>query len=603
MSIEKIQYDDSSASSSCNHMSLREFLDCFPPPQKGEIAEGGGADFDVHAAFDIPKGTTLTFCRKVSPSVTVSYPDPRGGASSEAGSMTRVTLPVDSPGNFRLLPYDPASGDCSPDHIYPTVEDLVKAFPARVQANAAYGDPLTDPTTAFRIGDRMSLLRMVYKESIRYLECRQFSDPQILLLPMVCQGDFTVLPDSATYTLEAITNMAPRRRHVERVRDKTGMVAHIPGLSDDYEGQLFVEEPESFVEACPAHDPSVIIGLPLDLNLDICPDDSVYDRGQLLASFAHNNRHILPVAARVTDWEQQTAILENQRIQPGSEVVIHGWTRQSKVLASAEDRHWSIPLTYQGRFQIHPKQYHGVSQLLKVHPGTTLKVLRGDTDANFPLHESDVIRLRQQDTKKQHFREVEIKCDRVGDQGKNSCVKLPLGSDAVFQEILGDNEEYVVKDLLPFLADGSVTVSLCKNSPDYRDPSQDLPMDIPIHLRSFTMEPGVYVSVHGVDNPAFHIPLRTLIYVSFIAQYERTASPLLSRNSPRLSTLDRCVETVSRDTFNALQSQLMLDSGDQGAGEETDSLPEKIAPISEDRYTRSVIQTGLGYPRKYMYLN
>ena len=112
-------------------LPLKEFLECFPPPQTGRILADYRPDFDADAAFDLPAGAVLQFHRKVNPNVPLSFRDPWGGGG--ASRRVTVTLPLEFRGLFRLLPYDPASDDCSPDHIFTTVADLVKAFPVYVQ--------------------------------------------------------------------------------------------------------------------------------------------------------------------------------------------------------------------------------------------------------------------------------------------------------------------------------------------------------------------------------------------------------------------------------------------------------------------------------------
>ena len=113
-------------------LKLREFLECFPPPQAGRIVDGYSTTLDDNELLDLKTGTVLTFHRQVSPNVPLTFRDPWGAQDS----MVRVTLPVEFQGKFKLLPYDPEGGDTSPVHIYHSVEDVIKSFPVYVQANA-----------------------------------------------------------------------------------------------------------------------------------------------------------------------------------------------------------------------------------------------------------------------------------------------------------------------------------------------------------------------------------------------------------------------------------------------------------------------------------
>jgi hypothetical protein len=541
-------------------LPLAEFLDCFTSPQSGKIIEGYPQNFDAYEAFDIPKGCSLTFHRKVNPNVPLSFQDSWGGATSD--NWLRVTVPIEFQGRFKLLPYDPVSGDDQPDHIYHTVEDLAKAFPVFVQANASYGDKLDDPNHAFSCGDRLKLIRLIFKNGIKFMECRLLTEPRLLLLPMECAGDFTILPDSNTYPLADIMGMLPRKRRVKIVTDLSKHPIKLPGLPINYKGELFIEEPETFIEASPVGDSGLIIGLPCDLDIMVSPDE--IERGQLFSSFINSNRNLLPVICRVSDWEQETTILENHFVKPGGEIIIHGWTKQSKVLAMCGDQYYAIPLTYTGMFRIKPKKYHGVTELERAYPGNKLRVVNVDPDdIDLPLIEGDIIRIKREDTlKRKAFREVEIRCEKYDDNGKSRELKLPLGSPAVFEEVLedGKSDEYSIKELVSFVSDQELVVEVTKRSSDQKVKDRDLVAGASILLCDFVIEPAVYVSVDSPDAPSFHIPLRTLLYVTFMFQLDRTASPLLTKNNPRLSTLDRCVELLSFDVFASLRPQRALET-------------------------------------------
>ena len=538
-------------------LPLRDFLECFPPPQLGKIVVGYEAEFDAHDTFDIPRGSVLNFHRKVNPNVPLSFRDPW---SPGGDNWVRVTLPLEFQGKFRLMPYDPATEDYDDDHLFPTVEELIKAFPVYVQANCSFGDKENHPRCAFECGDRFKLIRLVYRDGEKYLECRALNESRLILLPLYCEGDFTVLPDNNEYLLADLVSMLPRRRRVQVALDENNKTYKIPGLPANFDGDLFVEEPEAFVEASPTSEPGLTIGLPHDLEMTISPEDTAYERGQLLNTFATNNRNLFPIVARVTDWNEETSILENHFIKPGIEMVIHGWTRQSKVLAQAADAYYAVPLTYQGKFRIKPKQFYGVADLEHVYPGYRLRVVGVDQqDTDFPLNEGDVIRIKREDSVHKNFKDATtsfLKCDKFEGNGKIREFKLPFHCNAVFEEVLEQTRatDFWIRELVSFVSDQELVVELIKPSPDQKNTGRDLPMNIPIVLCDFVIEPAVYVSSELPESPAFHIPLRTLIYVSFIAQLERSASPLLTKQNPRLSTLDRCAEILPPDVFHAHRS-------------------------------------------------
>ena len=544
-------------------LSLKDFLECFPPPQSGRIVDGYEPDFSADEAFNLPKGSILNFHRQVSPNVPLAFRDTWGGAGSD--HLVKVTLPIEFQGKFKSFPFDPTSGETNIDHIYRTVEDLVRAFPVYVQVNSSY-EPLeeevedTGPNvlTSLVCGDRLKLIRLVHKYGRKLLECRRFSETRLLLLPMDCEGNFTALPDHNDYLLSDLMSMLPRRRRLQ-VCESTRSTHKIPGLPANFRGDLLLEEPESFVEASPMDDSGLIIGLPSNLNITVSPEDNCYDRGQLLNSFATNNRSLFPVVARLTDWDEETTILENHYVKPGIELVIHGWTRQSKVLAQTPNgQQFAIPLTYQGQFRIRPHQFHGVSELEHAHPAYKIRVLSKEGGDNANIVEGDILKIKRGDSvSNKKIGEVQfVKCEKLDSSGRvKEVIRLPINCNAKFEEVLEDNKSmnFWIRDLVSFVTDQELVVEVVNSSTDQKVGERDLPKAMPITLCDFIIEPAVYVSVETAEAPAFHIPLRTLIYLTFVQQLEKSSSPLLTKQSPRLSTLDRCVEVLPQEVFNALQ--------------------------------------------------
>ena len=555
------------------HLPLKEFLECFPPPQSGRMIDGYYPDFDDDT-FNIKPGTVLNFHRQVSPNVPLSFKDPWGG--EKANHLVKVTLPSEFQGRFKLLPYDPDSEDMSPDHVYETAEDLVKAFPVYVQANASYrrkgNEEISDKDRlncqehgecSFKCGDRLKLIRLVHKYGQKVIECRLFGEARLILLPMDCVGNFTVVPDDNEYMLSDLLSMLPRKRRLQ-IADSTRKQHKIAGVPADFQGDLYLEEPEAFVEASPMEDPGLILGLPNTLNVNIAAEENAFDRGQLLNTFATNNRNLFPVVVRVTDWDEETTILENHFVRPGIELVIHGWTRQSKILAIAGDKYYAIPLTYQGKFRIKPQQFHGAADLENAHPAYKIRVVEIDqNDLNTAIAPGDVLRIIRQDSLHRNAKGTQrgqyLKCEKLEGIGRGREIRIPLVSNARFEEILEDSklEDYAIRELVTFVMDTEeLVVDLLQGSLDQKIDDRDLPLDgLPVTLCDFIVEPAVYVSVETAEAPAFHIPLRTLLYVTFIQQLEKSSSPLLTKHNPRLSTLDRCVEILPSDVFAALRPQ------------------------------------------------
>ena len=575
-------------------LPLKDFLECFPPPQTGRIVDGYEPNIEAHETFGIPKGVVLNFHRKVNPNVPLSFRDTWGGAQSD--HWVKVTLPIDFKGKFRLLPYDPASDDASIDHIFPTVEDLVRAFPVYAQANASIGNDgdESDAPPTVACGERLKLIRILCRHGDKFLECRPVGRTRLLLLRMNVVGNFTAVHDNSEYLLADLVCMTPRRRRVQVVDEpcqSQRSPCRIPGVPANFTGELFVEEPDAFVETTPADDPSVIIGVPHNLEMTVSTVEASFDRGLSLNNFATNNRNLFPVVARVTDWDEETAILQHHFVKPGVELVIHGWTRQSKVLAQSDDAVYAIPLTYQGKFRIKAQQFNGVYALERAHPGYKIIVLYVDpAEKDFPLAVGDILKVKRSDTLNKSNKDKEVKylkCEKCIMTGtlRSKEVKLPMNSLARFEEVMEETKttEYHIKELVTFVTDQQLDVELTTRSLDHKSAEDDLPSDRVITLCDFIVEPAVYVSVQVPDAPAFHIPLRTLIYVKFIEQLEKSASPLLTRQNPRLSTLDRCVEVLPLDVFNVLKTHKPPQSP-TGCSPQMSTLP---TPVSTKAKTKA----------------
>ena len=584
------EHDAAAMAECCWDLSLKDFLECFPPPQTGRIVDGYEPNAAAHESFGIPKGVVLNFHRKVNPNVPLSFRDSWGGAQSH--NWVKVTLPIDFNGKFRLLSYDPASDDFSVDHIFPTVADLVRAFPVYAQTNASIGnsgDDDADATPTIACGARIKLMRILCKHGDKYLECRPVGQTRLLLLRMNVVGNFTAVHDNSEYLLADLVCMTPRRRRVQFCDEayQSQRACRIPGVPANFAGDLFVEEPDAFVETSPADDPSVIIGVPHNLDMTVSTVEASFDRGLSLNNFATNNRNIFPVVARVADWDEETAILEHHFVKPGTELVIHGWTRQSKILAQSGDTVYAIPLMYQGKFRIKAQQFNGVYELARAHPGYKITVLHVDpVDTEFPLAVGDIFRVKPGDTLTKKDPK-HLKCEKCIMTGtlRSKVVKLPMNSLSKFEEVMEEAKttEYQIKELVTFVSDQQLDVELISRSPDHKSPESDLPKDKVITLCDFIVEPAVYVSVQVADAPAFHIPLRTLIYMKFVEQLDKSASPLLTRQNPRLSTLDRCVEVLPSEVFNALKTNKPAESVVSAMSTQMPSVPTKASVKATNR--------------------
>jgi len=156
-------------------------------------------------------------------------------------------------------------------------------------------------------------------------------------------------------------------------------------------------------------------------------------------------------------------------------------------------------------------------------------------------------------------------------RGKVKEVRIPVTSNASFEEVC-DGAGHSDIEQLARLLDGSTTemrVRLTEPSLDvstrrrhsYHEDNNDvdLPRNSDINLKAVFVEQCVLASVNTVDQPAFHLPLRTDIDVRPVDRHD---SPLQSPLRPRLSTMDRCVEALYDDDLTASMMNCRRDSND-----------------------------------------
>lgn len=305
------------------------------------------------------------------------------------------------------------------------------------------------------------------------------------------------------------------------------------------------------------------------------------EKGELLNTFVTHNRSHFPLLVRVTDWKEETSILENHLVRPGVELVVHGWTRQTKVLAKAGGLYYAVPLTYGGQFRVRAKTFSGAVQLWNARPKSCLRVVIPDLEDPNLLAVGDLLRLKKPEDydddddspdgdRRRFVRETKkfLRCEKLHPgSGSSTDFRIPLTCSARFEEALEDfpaNPDSVhIRELVQTLTCRDVEVELVSPSPDRPAKDRDLPERTSILLSDNVTEQAVYVSVENPAAPAFHLPLRTLIYVTIVRRLDKRCSPLLTKQAPKLSTLDRCVELLPPDVFDSLRpSQRSFESPD-----------------------------------------
>lgn len=251
-----------------------------------------------------------------------------------------------------------------------------------------------------------------------------------------------------------------------------------------------------------------------------------FSHTHLLRHFAPVNRHLFPVQVRVLEYDEPVTVLDLHQVEAGSQLVLHGWTRQPKILAVCGQHRYAIPLSYQGTFRVVVRTFKGLRGLdYSLQMKKRLRVVEANPnfeDGILPVREGDVIQAFGERVVQGQGKEY-IGCEKIdGQTGQTTQVFLSTSSDdeLTFEEVVEDlpspgegPEMYSIKDFVTALSERSFDVKLVEPGPDHLDPDTDLPLNSPINLRKYVIEPAVYASMGSALAPAFHIPMRATIYV------------------------------------------------------------------------------------------
>jgi len=240
-----------------------------------------------------------------------------------------VDVPDDVDVKFRVL----SSGDgrhCS-------VAELAAVFPTRPVRVESIASTSTVP---LRVGDRVKLVRLVWRNAEKCVECRRTADCKLIHVPFSCAAQFVEVGDYVPMSFDDLMVLSPRQRRIQLCDDKNVDIAGLPrcaGHPNGPAGQLYVGIAPTasavIIEACPVDDAATLIRLPdADQRILVAPDAPMTLRpGHSLSSFVTNSHSMFPLVVRVVDWKQQTSVLQHHYVRPGVELFLHGRAQQPKV--------------------------------------------------------------------------------------------------------------------------------------------------------------------------------------------------------------------------------------------------------------------------------
>ncbi|ESO06459.1 hypothetical protein HELRODRAFT_160631 [Helobdella robusta] len=363
-----------------------------------------------------------------------------------------------------------------------------------------------------------------------------------------------------------------------------------------------------------------------NINNNIINDEEPH----LLKNFASTNRNLFPILSKVIDLEDISQNdgrflynpLSYHKVQTGSLLVMHGWTRHLKVLArTSNDKYFTIPLNYQGTFKVKLRACNSLEELIS-HSSMvegcqdySNKQTSNVSKANKPIDKVRVVDIDKKFTggqikigdivrvicekvaSNEQFKAPQVgeivlddtshqsddgdddsvlmfyqKLGRVRlekmdfESGKAMEIAVPLDLNITFEEVIETTNPskrlWTIGELSNLIQRHSVFVEVVKGSKDHQTLHEDLPLKSEIEMVQVLAEPSLYVSELNPEAPAFHVPTRMKIYLKFHKQLSKKSSPFLSKTSqPLISTLDRCVEHIDSTTFrDLLQRKLNIDS-------------------------------------------
>ena len=533
---------------------LKEFVECYPYPQMTRLAQDYRVDIPGGKSFTLRRGTTVTIHNKASGSVNLSCVDPW---SLTLERQLFFSMSASARHRFRLLPYDPATSNRQPEQVYETVRDLVRVWPVEVvvgQEIFFYDSPAKKPMLS--TGDRIKLTRRVWYNNERYLECRCLPYPGVCLLPMDVCGKFRAMESDRQYTFAELLTLPSRRRRLQLMPNPLGKLPNIPDLPQGFSDDLYLEERAVCAECSTPSLPGLNFELSANIRVYLPQSASSSDtitRGHQLKQFCVSNRFIFPLVVQVTDWDEETNVLENSGVRPGSTLIFHEIQDAEKVLGKVKDKHYAIPLNYAGKFSRPMIRFKTVAEVVNARNYSMLKVVGIHPALKCPLKIGDIIRRSSE--KGSFKRSNTVKFDKVeitSTKTKTKQVKLELDAPITMEEVrqsgsAGNSD--TLKDFIPLMNKEEIVISLDESRVEQKYKDRDLPLKEPLTLLDLVKESMVVVSWENVNSARFTIPLRTEIYVKFISQANDKTVKM------DMSPAVNCVELLSDITFTNLRQR------------------------------------------------
>ncbi|XP_072016741.1 uncharacterized protein [Amphiura filiformis] len=307
-------------------------------------------------------------------------------------------LPDDYAGFFEL------SSQYPDGHMFNTVAELAKDLPEYFLVIEELVIPELNVTIC--PGDRLKLICKGTNGEQHWLECKHVRTDAILSLPFDMNLKLLKKGNKSTYQAHELVERFPVRvrKEPDMGAHIRGINLHIPGISDDYDGELILNRAK--VVVVELQDGSrKKIEIPSTMNISVVPLDphkrqpQNYGPTTSIHDIAKNVVPGKPVFASLTGCPAATGTsLEDCGLAPGAVVVVHSATSKEAILVKGQKNRFLIPTEFRGEFEILADRFHTPYDLIqsgfkgKVRATNTCEVPDNLQEYHLdPLYEFDIL--------------------------------------------------------------------------------------------------------------------------------------------------------------------------------------------------------------------
>jgi hypothetical protein len=426
-----------------------------------------------------------------------------------------VKVPPDSQIKFNIIHKSQEAFE----RIYTTVSDLLQVWPTRFQANYGREDPYLPQI--FKKGERFRFIRRGQNPNDRKLnlECEDESG-HVLMLPSTCRGDFTVLDDPSSFTLQEIVSLGETERRLKLSEDNIKLIAvnedessfytnignhgdiltKLTGLPLSYKGLITMHTPNFYVIVSPQDNHDVKWKISLEEEVEVMDQLDDYlpsNRDMSLNDFVDAFELDLPVIARVSSYNPKIPHFKNH-ISPGTDVIVHRVDKNvDRILASTKCDLFSLGSDVKGQFRKCSRRFISIQEVLDTREKIKLKVCEEvacDVPEPFCLKCGNILKCTNftlQNIKIRYGKKVYGECLAVqweifDENGERAILKLPADLEVMLQET-DDDDGFDVASVLQHRVELPMNVtSLSTDS--------FMPYDQGIRFEHYVSDPLVLIS-------------------------------------------------------------------------------------------------------------